>query len=128
MKIAQLAGVSAVTIIALSVSAFAAPSDSVESAGASSAYQKVDTLLNEHIVASQLQAVGLTSQQAHARLSQLNDQQLSQLAAQADLIQAGGTIQPDEGTKWCTLHCMWHQLQTFAVNLYRLVFCWADLR
>ena len=129
MKIAHLAGVSAVTVIVLSVSStFAAPSESVESAGASSAYQKVDALLSEQIVAGQLQAVGLTSQQAHARLAQLNDQQLHQLAAQADLIQAGGTIQTDPGTKWGPLHCMWRQIQTLAINVYRVIFCWADLK
>jgi hypothetical protein len=127
MKIAYLASLSAVLAIVLSVSSgFAAPIESVESAGASTAYQKVDAMLGEQIVARQLQAVGLTSQQAHARLAQLNDQQLSQLAAQADLIRAGGTIQHDERVHLGPLRCMWRQLTTFAINVYHLVFCWAD--
>jgi hypothetical protein len=129
MKIAHLASLSAVTVIILSVSSgFAAPSESVESAGASTAYQKVDAMLSEQIVAGQLQAVGLTSQQARARLSQLNDQQLGRLAAQADMIQAGGTIQGDEHDHLGPLRCMWRQLTTFATNVYRLVFCWAELK
>ncbi|HTS16904.1 MAG TPA: PA2779 family protein [Verrucomicrobiae bacterium] len=129
MKIAHLAGLTAVGIMVVGMpSVFAAPSESVESAGASSAYQKVNAVLSEQIVAGQLQAIGLTSQQAHARLSQLNAEQLSQLAAQADLIQVGGTIESDASDKWGPLHCMWHQLTTFATNVYRLVFCWADLK
>ena len=128
MKIAHLAGLSAVTAIVLTVSTgFAAPSESVESAGASSAYQKVDAMLNEQIVAAQLQAVGLTSQQAHARLSQLNDQQLGQLAAQADLIQAGGTIQGCGCENVEPFSCLWRQLTAFAINVYRMVVLWRNV-
>jgi PBP1b-binding outer membrane lipoprotein LpoB len=126
MKIAHLAAVSAVFLSA-SVG-FAAPSESVESAGASTAYQKVDATLGEQMVAGRLQAVGLSAQQVHARLSQLNDQQLSQLAAQADMIQAGGMIQDDHVNKLGPLGCMWHQLTVVATNLYRVFFCWADLK
>ena len=126
MKIAYFAAVSAI-ILSVSV-AYAAPSESVESAGASTAYQKVDAMFGEQMVASRLQAIGLTTQQAHARLSQLNDQQLSQLAAQADMIQAGGTIQQGEVSKLGPLDCMWHQISTFFVNIYHVVFCWTDLK
>jgi hypothetical protein len=124
MKIAHHAAISA---IILSASAgFAAPSESVESAGASAAYQKVDAMFGEQIVASRLQAVGLTTQQAHARLSQFSDQQLGQLAAQADMIQAGGTIQGGDVNNLHPLDCMWHQLSTFFVSVYHVIFCWAD--
>src|SRR5271170_1498998 len=78
MKIAYLAAVSAIILGASS--GFAAPSESVESAGASTAYQKVDAMFGEQMVAQRLQTVGLTAQQARARLSQLSDQQLGQLA------------------------------------------------
>src|ERR1700733_1392321 len=97
MKTAYLAAVSAV-ILSASVG-FAAPIESIESAGASTAYQKVDAMVGEQMVAGRLQAAGLTAQQAHARLSQLSEQQLGQLAAQADMIQAGGTIQEGEVNK-----------------------------
>jgi hypothetical protein len=129
MKIAHLAVLSAIAAIVLNTnSSFAAPSESVESAGASTAYQKVDAMVGEQIVAGRLQAVGLTAQQAHARLSQLSDQQLGQLAAQAGMIQAGGTIQGGDVDKLGPLVCMWHQITIFATNLYRVVFCWADLK
>src|SRR5271156_4314802 len=126
MKIAHLAAVSAITLSASL--GFAAPSESVESAGASTAYQKVDAMFGEQMVAHRLQAIGLTSQQAHARLSQLSDQQLGQLAAQADMIQAGGTIQGGDVDNLGPLGCVWHQITNFATNVYRLVFCWADLK
>jgi hypothetical protein len=126
MKIAHLAAVSAITLSASL--GFAAPSESVESAGASTAYQKVDAMFGEQMVARRLEAVGLTAQQAHARLSQLSDQQLGQLAAQADMIQAGGTIQCGDVDKLGPLGCMWHQLTIFATNVYRVIFCWADLK
>jgi len=79
-RFSVLAVITAVVIGTTSV--FAAPCESVESAGASTAYQKVDAMLSEKIVASQLQSIGLSSQQAHARLSQLSEEQLGQLAAQ----------------------------------------------
>ena len=126
MKIAHLAVVS-VVILSASVG-FAAPSESVESAGASTAYQKVDATLGEQMVACRLQAAGLSAQQVHARLSQLNDQQLGQLAAQADMIQAGGMIQNDDVNKLGPLGCMWHQITILATNIYRVLFCWTDLK
>jgi hypothetical protein len=129
MNIVRLAVLSAVTAIIVSASSsFAAPCESVESAGASTAYQKVDAMLSEKIVVSHLQAIGLSSQQAHAHLSQLNEQQLGQLAAQADLLQAGGTIQHGEVNKYGPLGCMWHELTVFCTNVYRLIFCWKDLK
>lgn len=126
MKIAHLAVLSAIAAVVLNTSSgLAAPSESVESAGASTAYQKVDAMFGEQMVACRLQAVGLTAQQAHARLSQLSDQQLAQLAAQADLIQTGGTIQCGDVDKLGPLVCMWHQITTFCTNVYRVIFCWA---
>ena len=128
MKIAHLAVLSAMAAIVLNTSpGFAAPSESVESAGASTAYQKVDAMFGEQIVASRLQAVGLTTQQAHARLSQFSDQQLGQLAAQADLIQAGGTIQGCECNDVGPLACLWQQLTAFATNVYRVFVCWRNV-
>ena len=130
MKIAHLAVLSAIATVVLNASSvFAAPSESVESAGASTAYQKVDAMFGEQMVACRLQVIGLTAQQARARLSQLSVQQLGLLAALADMIQAGGTIHHDEDlNKLGPLGCMWHQLTVFATNVYRLVFCWADLK
>jgi hypothetical protein len=109
-------------------STLAAPCESVESAGASTAYQKVDAMLSERVVANHLQAIGLSQQQAQARLSQLSEQQLAQLAAQAGMIQAGGTIQGGDVNNLGPLGCVFHQLGVFFCNVYHLIFCWGDMR
>src|SRR5690242_7743459 len=129
MNMARLAFLSAVTAIIVSVSpAFAAPCESVASAGASTAYQKVDVLLSEKIVATQLQAVGLSSEQAQAHLSRLNEGQLSELAAQADLIRVGGTIQKGNVHPGGPFWYIGHQFCLFFNNVYRLLFSWEELK
>ena len=129
MNTSRFAALAVIAAVAMGTStAFAAPCESVESAAASTAYQKVDAMLNEQIVASHLQTVGLTSQQAHARLSQLSEPQLRQLAAQADMIQAGGTIQSGNANPLGPLGCMWHETCIFFTNVYRLIFCWGELK
>ena len=128
MNMSRLLGLAAVTAIITTSSVYAAPCESVESAGASTAYQKVDAMLSEKIVTTQLQSIGLSSQQAHARLSQLNEQQLNQLAAHTNMIQAGGTIQRDKGMELGPLGCMWHELTVLGTNIYRLLFCWKDMK
>ena len=129
MNMARLAFLSAVAAIIVSVSsAYAAPCESVASAGASTAYQKVDALLKEKIVAAQLQAVGLSSEQARARLSQLSERQLGELAAQADMIQVGGTIQKDHVHPGGPFWYIGHQFCRLFDNIYRLLFTWEDLK
>ena len=129
MNMSRLLILSAVTAIIVSASsAYAAPCESVASAGASTAYQKIDALLTEKIVATQLQAVGLSCEQAQARLSQLSERQLGELAAQADMIRVGGTIQGGEVNKLGPLGCVFHQFGVFFTNVYRLIFCWKDLK
>ena len=129
MNTARLALWSAVVAMLISTSStFAAPCESVESAGASTAYQKVDALLTENVVVTHLQSVGLSSQQAHARLSQLSEQQLGQLAAQADMIQAGGTIQSGNVDELGPVTCVFRHIGVFFTDLYRLVFCWRDMK
>lgn len=108
------------------IRAIAAPVESVESSRASLALQKVDALLGEQAVAQQLQALGVTPEQARARLAGLNEAQIEQLAAQVQLIEAGGTIQRAGGAG--PLHCIWETLCTFGKNLYRILFCWSDLK
>ena len=128
MNTARLTFLTAVTAIIVSVSAaYAAPCESVASASASTAYQKVDALLSEKAVAAKLQAVGLSSERAQARLSQLSDRQLGELAAQADLIQAGGTIQGGNVEPLGPLNYLFNQARMFFTNVYRLLFTWKDL-
>ena len=129
MNTLRFAFLSVVAAVVIGTSpAFAAPCESVESAAASTAYQKVDAMLNEQTVANHLQAVGLSSQHAHARLSQLGDQQLCQLAAQADMIQSGGTIQGGNLNDLGPLGCFMHQLRHLLANVYQLIFCWGDIK
>lgn len=129
MNTSRFAALSVVVVVVIGASsAFAAPCESVESAAASTAYQKVDAMLNEQIVASHLRASGLSSQQAHARLSQLSEQQLCQLAAQADMIHSGGTIQGGNVNDLGPIGCFVQQLGHFFTNVYHLIFCWGDIR
>ena len=128
MNIARFTILAAVAAVVLgAASAFAAPCESVESASASTTCQKIDAMLGEKIVADHLKAMGLNSEQARAHVSQLSEAQLDQLAAQADLIQAGGTIQGDNNHLG-PLECMFKQIKTFFYNVYQLVFCWKDLK
>lgn len=106
----------------------AAPVESVESARASMAFQKVDAFLSEQVVADQLAALGLSREQAHARLAQLSDGQIEQLAAQVDLIQAGGTIQHGYRNPLGPIGCAFQHLGTFVCNVFQLLFYWGDLK
>jgi hypothetical protein len=129
MNSTRLVVLSAVSAIVVSASStLAAPCESVESAGASTAYQKVDAMLSERVVANHLQAIGLSHQQAQARLSRLSEQQLAQAAAQADMIQAGGTIQGGNVNNLGPLGCMFRQISVFFRNVYHLLFCWGDMK
>jgi hypothetical protein len=128
MNIARFNLLFAVTALVIAASsAFAAPCESVESASASTAYQKIDAMLGEKIVVDHLKAIGLSTEQAHARVSQLSQAQLDQLAAQADLIQTGGTIQGDSNHLG-PLNCMFKQVKVFFYNVYQLIFCWKELK
>jgi hypothetical protein len=125
MNITRLIVLVTLTILVIHApAALAAPCASVESACASTAYQKVDAMLSEKIVADRLQAIGVSQAQAHARVSQLSEGQLQQLAAQADLIQAGGTMQSGDLNKWQPLNFMWQQFCMFWSNVYHFVFTW----
>ena len=129
MKIARFIVLAALAALIISpYSVVAAPCESVESACASTAYQKVDALLGEKIVADRLQAIGVSQARARARVSQLNPGQLQQLAAQADMIQAGGTVQSAHIDKLVPLNSMWRQLCTLWANVYNFLFTWDSTR
>jgi hypothetical protein len=129
MNMARFFFLSAITAIIVSAtSAYAAPCESVASASASTAYQKVDGLLGEKIVATRLQAIGLSSEQAQARLSQLSERQIGELAAQADMIHAGGTIQKGDTHPGGPFWYIGHQFCRLCDDFYRLLFSWEDLK
>jgi hypothetical protein len=108
--------------------AMAAPVESVESARASAAFQKVDTFLSETIVAEQLARLGVSPEQARARLAQLSDAQLEALAAQVDTLQAGGTIQGGNPHRLGPLGCVWRQIHITFKHIMQVLFCWDDIR
>jgi hypothetical protein len=118
------------TVAALSIcsSLRAAPVESVESACASTAFQKVDAFISEKVVADKLTALGLSQEQAHARLAQLGEARLRQLATQVDLIHAGGTIQGPDPNPIGPVACWFKELGTLIYNVFQVLFCWGDLK
>jgi len=106
----------------------AAPIESVESARTSAALGKVETFLSEQEVAQQLTALGLSKEQVSMRLVQLSDTQMEQLAAQVDLIKAGGQIQGGEPEKWGPLHCVLEPLGRLFYNVYQVFVGWGRLK
>ena len=120
-------GIVVVAATGIITAAVAAPVESVESARAAAALQKVETFLSERAVEQQLTALGFSKEQASARLSQLSDAQLEQLAAQVDLIKAGGQIQggnPNPGG----IDCILKPLGRLLYNIYQVFFCWGQLK
>jgi hypothetical protein len=107
--------------------AVAAPIESVESARACAAFQKVDAFLSEKVVGDQLVKLGVTPTQAKARLAQLSDAQLEQLAAQVDTLQAGGTIQSGNVHPFMGLYCTMVQIRQTIFHIFQLIFCWNDV-
>jgi hypothetical protein len=105
----------------------AAPIESVESARATAAFQKVDAFLCEQAVTEQLAKLGLTTEQAHARLARLSDAQLEQLAAEIDTLQAGGTIQGGNPRTLGPIGCVLMQIRDTIVHVIKTLFCFNDI-
>lgn len=111
--------------VLVAVGVQAAPVESVASSR-TLALQKVDAFLAEKIVVQQMTALGLKPAAVQARLAKLDDRQLAQLAAQVDQIRAGGMVQ-DSGTKW-GVDCFFRQLGELISNIFRVLFCWTDMK
>ncbi len=126
MKIMKLT-VLAVTMLGLSAIVQAAPIDSIESAVAKPTLQKVDLFLGEQIVATQLSKLGVSTEQAQARLVKLDDAQLTQLAAEVDKLNAGGDIQTDDPHPWGPIGCIFKQIGITIVHVFKVLFCWTDV-
>ncbi len=114
-------------ILATLPTGIAAPVDSVESTRASAEIQKIDAFLSEQAVAQQLAALGVTPEQVQARLARLSDAQLAAVAAQIDLLQAGGTIQGGNPHPWGVMECIFRPIGRFFHDLYQLIFCWGPI-
>jgi hypothetical protein len=118
--------VAAIILIGVTVT-IAAPIESVESAGATAAFQKVDAFLCEQAVTDQLAKLGLTPKQAHERLARMSDAQLEQLAAQIDTLQAGGMIQGGNPNTLGPLGCVMKQICDTIVHVIKTIFCFNDI-
>ena len=118
----------AAVLAGLSSSVWAAPVESVESSRASTARRKVDAFVSEKVVVERLTALGVSRQQVDARLARLSEPQLQQLAAQVDLIRAGGTMQSGDLNRVGPLGYFTKQLGVFLYNLYQLLFRWGTLK
>lgn len=127
MKIVRQLTLSAMFVLA-TLSAWAAPVESIESARASAALQKVDAFLGEQAVVDQLTALGLSAADARARIAQLDDRQLEQLAAEVDLLQAGGKIVSGYVNKLGPLGCVLCQIRATLRHIFQVLFCWDDIR
>ena len=117
--------VAVVSVCAISAT-IAAPVESVESARASKALQKVDAFLGEKAVVDQLAKLGMTRAQASARLAKLSESQIETLAAQVDLVKAGGTIQG--ANTGGPITCMMNAVGRLFYNFFQFFFCWGDFK
>lgn len=126
-SVCRLISLAGVVLLGASA-AIAAPVESVESARASAAFQKLDAFLSEKIVAEQLARLGVSAQQARARLAQLSEAQLQALAAQVDTLQAGGTIQGGNPHPLGPLGCVLAQIRDTVKHIVQFLFCWNDIR
>lgn len=128
MKTRYAWAVAAMLAVVVTFPVGAAPVESVDSARASVAWQKIDGFLKDSTVAKQLAAAGLTRADVDARLARLSDAQLEQLAAQVDTLRAGGTIQ-HSGPYWLgPVGCAWHQFKVLLYNIYHTIFCWGETK
>lgn len=127
MKILHLMVLLAIVVILSISSARAALVESVESAAAKPALQRVDAFLGEQAVAAQLIKLGVSPEQAHARLAKLNDAQLTQLAGQVAKLQAGGDIETSNPHPLGPVGCVLKRIGDTFAHIVKLLFCWTDI-
>ena len=127
MKIARLIILQTVAAILCISAAQAALVESVESAVAKPAWQKVDAFLGEKAVVAQFTRLGISPEQALARLAQLEDAQLAQLAAQVDKIQAGGDVTGGNPHPLGPIGCVFRQIGISIAHFFKILFCWRDV-
>lgn len=127
MKIAHFIVVPAIVAVLSVSSASAALVESVESAAAKPALQKVSVFLGEQAVVDQLIKLGVSPEQARARLVNLTDTQLAQLAMQVDKLQAGGDIQSGNPHPLGPIGCIFKRIGETITHFFKMLFCWTDV-
>ena len=117
----------AVASILLTVSAHAAPIESVESGRARAALPAADMVVLEQTVAHQLQVLGLSAAQVEMQLAELSDAQIEELAGAIDRLQAGGTIEGGNPHPWGFLGCIFRPIGRLLHDIYQVLFCWGSI-
>ena len=128
MKIARRIIFPALVAILCVSAAQAAPVESVASAAAKPALQKVDAFLNEQAVTTQLTRLGVSADQARERLAKLNDAQLTLLAAQVDQLHSGGDVAGGNPHPLGPVGCVFRQIGVSIVHFFKILFCWTDVQ
>ncbi len=126
MKIITLT-LSFVSVLALGSIAAAAPVESVPASTATSAHQTIDAYLSQDIVVDALESLGLNRAAIDARLAQLTDSELRALAAEIELVQAGGQIQKGSVYADNPIASILRPLGRLFHNIYQLIFGWGRL-
>jgi hypothetical protein len=127
MKIANIMAVAVVGSLISFSTLQAAPVESVDSAVASPARQKVVSYLNEKAVVAQLNKLGVSADQIQSRLATLNDAQLAQMASQVDKIHSAGDIQGGDPHPLGPLECILKDISCTVKHVIKLLFCWTDV-
>ncbi len=103
----------------------AAPVASVPSNQATVERQKIDVYLSHDQVAAALEEIGLQRATVEAHLATLSDETIHAMAADIDLVMAGGDIQSGNVYADNPIACILRPLGRLFESLYRLIFCWS---
>lgn len=122
----RLVVVTLVVILSIS-SARAALVESVKSAVAKPALQRIDAFLCEKSVIAQLIKLGVSPDQAHICLTELSDVQLVQLSAQVDKLMTGGDIQSGNPHPLGPVGCFFKSIGDTIAHIFKVLFCWTDV-
>jgi hypothetical protein len=84
----------------------------------------------EQWVAERLATLGMSQTQIQTVMNRLDAKQVEELAAQLDLVAAGGTIQGERVKIMPVEHilCLFQQLGIFVKNFFGFIFCWKEPR
>ena len=127
MKIVHFIILPALVAVLSISSTHAALVESVESAAAKPALQKVDAFLGEQAIIAQLIKLGVSPDQARVRLAKLNDAQLTQLADQVDKLRAGGDIESGNPHPLGPIGCFFKSICDTIVHVIKALFCMTDV-
>ena len=115
-------------VLSLCAVVSAAPVGSVESTRAGQATDTIHRYLSQATVVQRLDELGVSRAAIDAQLAKLSDTQMEALAADIELVQAGGQIQGGNPHPWGTLECIFEPIGRFFYDVYQVIFCWGKLK